>query len=332
MPAEESSKDRPQSYRDQPRFENSVCSRLRLGCFTLKGSNECIKASRSTLPDNIGSIVADPKESTRFEDLGDDLTLVQRGSFGASLKWVNQPGVIQPQSRQNGCMQTVDVDFPFNRVHSKIVRRADGLPASDAATREPHRESVRIVVTAVTFLTHRSSPKFAAPDHQSFFQKPSLLEVIEERRDRPIRRRTEIRMVLFDAGVRVPPATRSRVKLDEANAAFHQSPCQQTISAERLRPLIFKPIRIQGRFGFLREIDRLGSVRLHLKRQFVRGDPGLQLAVTSTVTQMITIELIDVIELPSLACLADTRGRIQVQNRLASQKKFRSLVRGWHES
>ena len=140
------------------------------------------------------------------------------------------------------------------------------------------------------------------------------------------------RMVLFDLGVGVPPASRPRIQFNKSNTPLHKSPCEQAVFSKRLCPFVHQTIGHLSRLGFLGQIDRFGGVRLHLKRQFIGRDPGFEFAVATPMGEMVPVQLIDVIELPSLTLVADLCRRVQMQDRILAGKELGSLVSSRHKS
>ena len=84
--------------------------------------------------------------------------------------------------------------------------------------------------------------------------------------------------------------------------------------------------------GLLCQIDRFGRVRLHLKRQLIRRNPRFQFSVPLAASQMVPIQLIDVIQLLSLTFGADFCRGIQMQDRMRPREKFGPLLTRWHKT
>jgi len=57
--------------------------------------------------------------------------------------------VIEAEQLQQGRMEIMDVDRIFDRLESKIIGRAVNISATDAATRQPHRETVMIMIATI---------------------------------------------------------------------------------------------------------------------------------------------------------------------------------------
>ena len=83
-------------------------------------------------------------------------------------------------------MQVVDVHRVLDGLESKIIGRAHNGTALDAAAGKPHRKSIRIVVAALRGrqLGGGRAAKLTAPQDQRFIEQATLLQVLEQRRDR----------------------------------------------------------------------------------------------------------------------------------------------------
>src|SRR4029453_10082717 len=100
-----------------------------------------------------------------------------------ALEPKGQLGVVDAEQGQDGGLQLGNVDPVFGDVKSEFVGLANGLTALDAATSQPDRVSVRVMVTSLKIigvvrvwrLPHRCAAKLAAPDHQRVFQHATLL-------------------------------------------------------------------------------------------------------------------------------------------------------------
>src|SRR3954447_1278993 len=64
---------------------------------------------------------------------------------------IRQLLMIEAEQREHGCVQVVDVNRVFSRAEAKFIGRAMDMPAFYAATSQPHREAIMIVVAAFAF-------------------------------------------------------------------------------------------------------------------------------------------------------------------------------------
>src|SRR5262249_33554807 len=68
------------------------------------------------------------------------------------------------------------------RVRALLVARSDDASALDAAAGDCGRKNARPVVAAVPVVEHRRPPELAPGQHHRAFQKPALVEIVDERR------------------------------------------------------------------------------------------------------------------------------------------------------
>ena len=80
--------------------------------------------------------------------------------------------------------------------------------------------------------------------------------------------------------------------LDKAHAAFQQPPRGETIAAKIFGRLFVEAIKLFRGLAFAGEIEHLGRAQLHLGRQFVRSDPGIQPRVARALGLMLAIQFI----------------------------------------
>jgi hypothetical protein len=74
----------------------------------------------------------------------------------------------------------VDMHRVLNSLVSEFIGGAVGDAALDATACHPQRKTLCVVVPSVSLRVGRAS-ELPTPDHQSFLQKPALLEVREKR-------------------------------------------------------------------------------------------------------------------------------------------------------
>jgi len=136
--------------------------------------------------------------------------------------------VVEAELMQDGGVQVVDVDFVFHRRESKVVGRSVDGSAFDSAARQPHGETVGVVVSAVATLRCGSSAKLAAPDDERFFKQAALFEISEQLRDRLVNVFAQFLVLCVVLAVGVPGLSVAVVDLHKSHAFFAQSPSQQT--------------------------------------------------------------------------------------------------------
>ena len=83
----------------------------------------------------------------------------------AALEAVGQLGVVEAEQVQDRGVEVVDVDFVRRGVEAELVRLAERGAGLHAAAAQPHRETIRVMVSAVVAsLDHRSAAELAPPD------------------------------------------------------------------------------------------------------------------------------------------------------------------------
>src|SRR5262249_7791592 len=113
------------------------------------------------------------------DDLGDDLPGDVGQPESPAVILVSQSLVIEPEQAKDCRVKIIDV----NSINECVVADLVGLAVRDASLRAPARqpegERMRIVVAPwlLGLLGDRQSAEFTAPDHQSIFQQPALIEV-----------------------------------------------------------------------------------------------------------------------------------------------------------
>ena len=108
---------------------------------------------------------------------------------------------------------------------------------TELAARKPHREAVRVMVTAGALgeLGRRLTAKFAAPDDERLVEQPPALEVLEQTGDRQVGVPRMLRMVGDDVAVGVPVVVvvgAAGVDLNEPHPALDEPTRQQALAAE----------------------------------------------------------------------------------------------------
>src|SRR5262245_39233622 len=112
--------------------------------------------------------------------------------------------MVDSHEMQDRRVEIVHVDPVADRIPSELIGGPVHHPAFDTAARDPHGEAVRMVVAAVAVSLGRwGAPELSAPEDPGFIEKPPRLEVLQEPRDREIRRRAvpgvpapEVRMLI----------------------------------------------------------------------------------------------------------------------------------------
>jgi hypothetical protein len=105
------------------------------------------------------------------ENLLDYLAADISKSFIASVMPIGEALVIEAEQVQDGGVNVVNVGEAFRGAEADRIGGADDLASLDPAAGEPHREAVRIVISARGSFGHRRSAELTAPDNQGRIQK-----------------------------------------------------------------------------------------------------------------------------------------------------------------
>ena len=250
-----------------------------------------------------------------------------------------QARVVDAEQVQHGGVEVVvggDVGHgpPRPRV-ALTVRR----PPLDAGTRHPADKRAAVVVASLAPLRERHPSELRVPQHERVLQQAALLEVAQQARDRLVGRQAHRRQLFQDAVVVVPivgRTARSAPDLDEPHAPFDQPPGQQTALAEVLGRLFIQAVLLVSRRRFPAEIERFGGAQLHLRRQLVRPDAGLQPAVVIVRGEMRPVELLQQRQSVAVGCGGDElrrSGGLQIGDRFGERRvDDRPLVRHRQEA
>ena len=68
-------------------------------------------------------------------------------------------------------------------------------------------------------------------------------------------------------------------QLDKSHAPFNQPPSQKALLAEQIRVAVADSVQPVRAFAFVGNVEGLGRIALHAKRQFKGRNPGIKLAV-----------------------------------------------------
>src|SRR5205814_887325 len=144
--------------------------------------------------------------------------------------------VIQAEQLEDGRVKVVDVDALLAGAESELVSRADGPPALHAATGEPGREAVRIVVASrafvgVTAVGNRGASKLAAPHDQRAVEQTARFQILQQGRgwaiDAPGHGRVDPDVIRVSV-VPIVTAGAAGKDLDETHASLDEPSGAQT--------------------------------------------------------------------------------------------------------
>ena len=144
------------------------------------------------------------------------------------METVSQPLVVDPKLPQHCGMEIMNGDVILGDRVTKLVRRAPAGTTLDTGTSHPDREGLNVVIPA-TALRHRGAPELSPPDNEGVLQKPTLLEVLDERCGGLVNMTGDGVDCALDVAVMVPSAV---VELDKANAAFGKTSSNEAVGGE----------------------------------------------------------------------------------------------------
>src|SRR2546425_1743949 len=90
--------------------------------------------------------------------------------------------VVDPQEVKDCGVHVVTIGRIFGHAEGPFVAFTVGYASLDAAPREPVRESVRVMVSALASLAAGHASEFGRPENDGIIQQATGLEVLQQRR------------------------------------------------------------------------------------------------------------------------------------------------------
>ena len=138
--------------------------------------------------------------------------------------------VIKAQKVKQGRMEVVNVDGILSGVEPEFVRGPKGETGFHAAAREPHGESVRVVITAVVAaLNHRRATELTAPDDDGVLEESALLQITHQSGTGLVGLPALFGESLREAAVVIPGLVE---ELNEANPTLDQAAGEDAVIGE----------------------------------------------------------------------------------------------------
>ena len=140
---------------------------------------------------------------------------------------VGERFMIESEEMEHGGMEIVNMNPLLNGRKAKLVSRSVNETRANPSARQPHGESVRIMVSSIDHaaigpvigqFNGWGPTKLAAPNHQGVFEHPALLQIFEERRDGPIAFSGQALMFRLNVIVTIPRLSRAMPQLNESYA------------------------------------------------------------------------------------------------------------------
>ena len=228
-------------------------------------------------------------------------------------------------------MKIVDMNLVFHRMQSEFVGFADDLSAFYSATSHPHGEPGRVVIPPVSFLAHRGTAKFTAPDDEGFVQKPSGFEVSDKTDYGQVDLLTKPGVVALHLGMAIPLASGSVIELYEANPPLHQSAGEEALLAEDLCVPLIQAVERLGSRRLLLKVNRFGGVHLHVGGKLITADAGFQFTVGFSPLEVPLIEALQERQLQVFGLFDFRCLWLEVGNRFRSVFQKYTLMGSGHE-
>ena len=171
-------------------------------------------------------------------------------------------------------------------------------------------------------LAVNGAPELTAPDDQGVFQQSPRLEILNQRRARLVGILALFAKALGQIAVLIPAAM---VKLDETRPALGHAAREQTVVGEAAGLLHVRPVEVERRLGFIRDIHQLRHRGLHPKRHLILLDPrrGLRILIRFA---LLRVQLCHAIEHSAAFRGIDAGWVRQEQHRVAAAAKLHALI------
>ena len=137
---------------------------------------------------------------------------------------------------------------------------------------------MRIVVAAgfLGLLGDRQAAEFAAPDHQSIVEQPSLAEIGEQAGERLVGFSGKLFVIPLDIDVSIPRELilhAARVDLHEPDASLDQPPGHQALASNMVAAGIIQAVQLLDMSRLAIDLDRFRRGRLHPVGKLEALDP-----------------------------------------------------------
>ena len=110
------------------------------------------------------------------------------------------------------------------QLEAHLATGIDAAVVADAAAEQHRRPGPREVIAASAVVDARRAAKLAHPDHQRIVQQTALVQIVQERRQRLVKRRQQVLLQVDECPlVRVPRLLVAEVHLDHPHASFEQA-------------------------------------------------------------------------------------------------------------
>ena len=184
-------------------------------------------------------------------------------------------------------MKIMQVNLVDCRIITVVVRGPVPGPRTYAPTGQPHRVTLRVMISAIISLGDWGTTKFSSPQDQRIFQQAPHLEILQQPGDRLIYFQGIARMAIPEVTVLIPLVTVRN--LDKANSLFSETPGHQALPPKILRFLPIQPVEAMGVSRFVTDILQVWRRRLHSVGQFEGIDTRFQVRGSLFLRQLLSI-------------------------------------------
>jgi len=230
-------------------------------------------------------------------------------------------------------MKIVNMDAVFNRIEAEFIGLAHYLPGFDAAAGHPHREGVDVMIAAglLAIFAHRRAAKFATPNDERVFEKPSCFQISDQRCGRLINVVANFFEIVFErfAGTSVAVPT-CMIKLDETDTTFDEAAGEQAV-ARITRLVFFHAVKFESGFAFAGKVHQFGRAGLHFVRHLVGVNAGVDFRIAGD-GETLEIQVANRVKRETLPLRSDSFGVAEIKNRITFGAQRDALIGGGKET
>ena len=209
---------------------------------------------------------------------------------------ISQALMIHAEQMQNGSVNIVHMHLVHRCLESEIITLTISRPTLGATAREEHAETVRVVIATIAILTHRRAAKLATPNNQCVIKQAALLQITDQRSNRPVDVRRQFAGRRVMVRVRVPGLAVAIINLNKAHSTLHQTAGHEAAIGEMALAIhLTDTLRLQV------HIKGIRRRRLHSESRFHRLNPAIERDIRTTARrEMLGIQRLHEIELLAL--------------------------------
>ena len=247
-------------------------------------------------------------------------------AVAAALEFVGESFVIDSQQVQERGVEVVDVQAIAGDVVAEFVGLAVHDAGLHAAAGHPNAEAAGMMIAAeirlnLALAIIRAS-KLAAPDNKRVVEQATAFQIFDECRGGLIGFAAESWDRTGQAAVMIPILV---IELNKPHASFGHTPGKQAVGGKGAGLGNIGAIRFKHRFGFLRDVRRLGHARLHGERHFVMLNAVANLSI-GCAGELVLVQLAQAVEHQPPALAVDACRIAEIQHRVLRRTKQHALM------